>query len=246
MYKKKNILKKINSIKIIIISLYYTILACCQSIIRKKLNIINRNYTDKIIQLWSKRLIKTAKIRYKIFNPKNIKPKLNEPTILMSNHRSLYDIPIIFRIFPTYSIRMLTKKELIKIPFFGKGILLSEFPVIDRKNKYQAIKDLEYMNNLIKKGIIIWASPEGTRSKNKKLMPFKKGVFISAIKTKSTIIPIGLKGTDNILPKKTTQININQEVEIHIGEPIYSNIYNLKNKEKLILKTFKSIEKLIN
>ena len=65
----------------------------------------------------------------------------------------------------------------------------AEFPFVDRKNRYQAIKDLAYAQQLMESGIVIWIAPEGTRSKDGKLAPFKKGAFITAIQCQSHDYP---------------------------------------------------------
>lgn len=94
-------------------------------------------------------------------------------------------------------------------------------------------------------GIILWVAPEGTRSKDGKLAPFKKGGFITAIQAKATIIPIGIRGAFDILPARTFNIHLNQKAEIHIGEPIDAAQYTIENKEELIEKTHQSIKKLV-
>ena len=163
----------------------------------------------------------------------------------MCNHSSAYDIPLGFKVFPNESIRMLAKKELAKIPLMGKAMSAAEFPFIDRKNRYQAIKDLDYMQQLMKSGIIIWIAPEGTRSKDGKLAPFKKGAFVTAIQAKAIIIPIGIRGAANILPARTFSVNLNQKAEIHVGKPIDTSQFTMKNKDELINQTFQAIKELI-
>lgn len=96
----------------------------------------------------------------------------------------------------------------------------------------------------MKSGILIWVAPEGTRSKNGKLAPFKKGAFITAIHAKATIIPIGIRGAFEIIPAKTFNINLQQKAEIHIGKPIDASQYTLENRNELIEKTYQAIEEL--
>jgi 1-acyl-sn-glycerol-3-phosphate acyltransferase len=94
-------------------------------------------------------------------------------------------------------------------------------------------------------GIIMWIAPEGTRSKDGKLAPFKKGAFITAIQAKATIIPIGIRGAYDILPARTFQFNINQTAEVHIGKPIDASKFTLENKEKLLEEVFQSVKDLV-
>jgi 1-acyl-sn-glycerol-3-phosphate acyltransferase len=72
----------------------------------------------------------------------------------MSNHRSHYDIPLIFLSLPG-SIRMLTKKELFNIPIWGRGLRAAEFLSIDRRDHAQAMKDMEYAKERMQSGIVL-------------------------------------------------------------------------------------------
>lgn len=219
-------------------------LVCFKSICKYFFSTPTREWVDKTIHQWVDKLLDQVEVSYQVINPLNIKPQPGCPTILMCNHSSLYDIPLSFKAFPQHSIRMLAKKELSKIPIMGKGMAAAEFPFIDRKNRYQAIKDLKYVEQLMKSGILMWIAPEGTRSKNGKLAPLKKGAFITAIQAQATIIPIGIRGAFDIIPAKTFCINIKQKAEIHIGEPIDASTFSLENKDQLIEKTHQSLKKL--
>ena len=127
----------------------------------------------------------------------------------------------------------------------GKGMTAAEFPFIDRKNRRQAIKDLQAVHELLASGIVMWIAPEGTRSKDGKIASFKKGAFITAIHAKAMIIPMGIRGAYEILPAKTFQLNINQTAEVHIGDPIDASQFSLDNKDELIAQVFHSIKTLV-
>lgn len=236
---------KLSTFGIIILSAFYTLLAAGQSVCRRLTGTTNRRWVDTTIHRWVKRVLKLVKVQCQVINPYNVAPQPGKPTILMCNHSSLYDIPLSFLAFPHHSIRMLAKKEMYKIPIVGKGMEAAEFPFIDRKNRHQAMRDLEIVKNLLTSGIVMWIAPEGTRSKNGKLAPFKKGAFITAIETKATIIPIGIRGAFDILPARTYQFNINQTAEIHIGQAIDASQYQTDSKEELIQKVFDTMRQLV-
>lgn len=224
----------------------YTAIACLQAIFKYIFGIPTRAWVDKIIHRWVDRLLKKTHVTYKVINPLNIQPQQGKATVLMCNHSSLFDIPLAFKAFPHHSIRMLAKNELSKIPIMGKGMAVAEFPFINRKNRFQAIKDLHYAKELMESGIILWVAPEGTRSEDSTLGPFKKGAFITAIQAKATIIPIGIRGASAIIPAKKLAINLRQHAEIHIGRPIDAAQFTLDDKNKLLIQTYTSINKLIN
>jgi len=140
----------------------------------------------------------------------------------MSNHASLYDIPIILASLPG-SIRMIAKRELSYIPYFGTSLKHSEFIFIDRKNRLKAIEDLKIAKRNMLNGIVVWAAPEGTRSRNGVLGPFKKGIFKLAQEIDAIIIPVVIIGSRQLLPAKTWQFHPGQHIIVRIGAPIYAS-----------------------
>lgn len=238
-------ISRLRTIWIITTLFFYTGVVSLRSVFKYYFSTPTRPWVDKTIHHWIDQLLNKVKVEYTVINPHNVQPQPGQATILMCNHSSAYDIPLGFKAFPNHSIRMLAKRELSKVPLLGKGMTAAEFPFVDRKNRYQAIKDLAYAQKLMESGIIIWIAPEGTRSKDGKLAPFKKGSFITAIQSKATIIPIGIRGAFNILPARTFRINLNQKAEIHIGNPIDTSKFAVENKDELITQTYKAIKELI-
>jgi 1-acyl-sn-glycerol-3-phosphate acyltransferase len=235
---------KLRTLWIIILSSLYTINTTSQSVWRGFLGTTNRAWVDDTLHIWVKRILHLVRVKCNVINPYNVEPQKDRATIIMCNHSSLYDIPLSLQAFPHHSIRMLAKKELSRYPIMGRGMTAAEFPFIDRKNRRQAIRDLEAMQQLLASGIVMWVAPEGTRSKDGKIAPFKKGAFITAIHAKATIIPMGIRGAYHILPARTHQFNINQTAEIHIGKPIDASKFTLENKDELIKEVFESIKNL--
>jgi 1-acyl-sn-glycerol-3-phosphate acyltransferase len=170
-----------------------------------------------------------------------IKP--GRPHIIMANHRSYYDIPLSFISLPG-SIRMLTKKELFKVPIWGKGMKAAEFISIDRNDLDQALKDLEEARKIMQSGIVLWVAPEGTRSRTGKLGDFKKGGFMLALQTGAIIIPVGIKGSETILPPDTFDFVLGCKIEVNIGEPIDTSLYNIEQKDVLMQNVRNAIEGL--
>ena len=238
-------ISKLRTAWIIFISALYTLNTTSLSVLKHFLGTTNRVWVDKTIQIWVRRVLKIVQVKCNVINPYHVEPQSGHPTIVMCNHSSLYDIPLSMLAFPHHSLRMLAKKEMSKIPVVGKGMTAAEFPFIDRRNKRQAIKDLETVQRLLESGIVMWIAPEGTRSKDGKLAPFKKGAFITAIHAKATIIPIGIRGAFDILPARTCQFNINQTAEVHIGKPIDASKFTLENKDELIKQVYESIKQLV-
>lgn len=236
---------------IIVLSLFFTIQICAQSVLKRLIDQkllgkkIDRQWVDNTIHRWVKRILHLVRMKCVVFNPHNVFPQAGKATIIMCNHSSLYDIPISFMAFPKHSIRMLAKREMSRYPIVGKGMTAAEFPFIDRKNRHQAMRDLVEVRQLLESGIVMWIAPEGTRSKTGKVASFKKGAFITAIEAQATIIPIGIRGANTVLPARTHAFHIHQTAEVHIGQPIDAAQYTLQNKSELIDKTFQAIKQLV-
>lgn len=236
---------KLRTFWIMLLSALYILNTTGQSIVKRWFGTINRPWTDAALHLWERRMLKLVHVHCVVINPHHVEPKPGSRTIIMCNHASLYDIPLSMRAFPNHSIRMLAKKEMSKIPIVGPGMTASEFPFIDRKNRRQAMKDLETVKQLLNSGIVMWIAPEGTRSKDGTLSPFKKGAFITAIESKATIIPMGIRGAYDILPARTYQFNLNQTAEVHIGLPIDASKFTLDNKDDLVQQVYQSIKNMV-
>lgn len=174
---------------------------------------------DNVTQQWALRLLKPTGLKINVHNPHQQQFEVGKPIILMCNHSSLYDIPVSFLAIPG-SIRMLTKKELFKIPVLGSAMKKGSFVSIDRSNSTQSRKDLKRAKDVLENGIMLWIAPEGTRSKDGKLHKFKKGGFHLAIETGATIIPIGIRGINAVLPSNTIELVINGEIDVYIGREI--------------------------
>ncbi len=204
----------------------------------------NRPYADSVLRWWSRHLLKAVRGSYEVSNPHGVTIQPDTPYIIMSNHRSHYDIPLIFVSLPG-SIRMLTKKELFRIPIWGRGLKAAEFLSIDRHNHEQALKDLELAKEKMKNGVVLWIAPEGTRSRNGSLGRFKKGGFMVAIQTGAQIIPVGITGSENIHKPDTWEVNLDGHVHINIGKPLDASLYSPETRDQLMNDVRDAIDSLI-
>lgn len=112
--------------------------------------------------------------------------------IIVGNHQSMIDILYLGRLFPKTCVVM-AKKELKFVPGLGQFMSLSRAVFIDRKNRVDALQALETAGDDMKRhGLSLFIFPEGTRSNSLKpgLLPFKKGAFHLAIRSKLCIIPV--------------------------------------------------------
>ena len=125
----------------------------------------------------------------------------DETAIVMSNHRSHLDIPVLTANVPR--IRFVAKRELGRIPIFGWALMRSEHVLIDRKDRKSAIGALQKMASVFGKGRNLMVFAEGTRAPTEKLLPLKKGGFHLALDTGLKIRPVSIEGTQHLLKKGT-------------------------------------------
>jgi len=172
---------------------------------------------DQRLRRWATGLLDQAKVSRVVISPE--RAGTDETFILMSNHRSLYDIPLLIESFPR-TLRMVTKTELFRVPIWGPAMREAGFIEIDRKNSARAKEALEVAKARLAQGINVWIAPEGTRSRSGELGPFKSGGFRLALASKTRILPVAIRGTEKILPADGVLVSRGASVELEFVEPI--------------------------
>lgn len=223
----------LRAIGVLLIGVFATLRISIPTMFEVARKTYRRDVGDQRLKWWSSKLLEHVKLSSQVVNKDRFEFKPGVPYIIMCNHSSLYDIPLTF-VSLEGSIRMLAKKELFKVPIWGKAMEAGEFISIDRHNRQQAFQDLDRAREKMESGIILWIAPEGTRSKTGELQPFKKGGFRLAMQTGATIIPVGIRGAQDVLSKGTWNINMGQHAEVHIGKPIDSQQYGKREYPKLM------------
>ncbi len=164
--------------------------------------------------------------------------------VIMSNHQSHFDLPIVCYVVRG-TVRMVAKKELFRIPIFGRAMREAEMICIDRQDRASAIASLRAAGELLHDGVSIWIAPEGTRSKTGRLGPLKKGGFMLAHETGAPILPIAIAGTHAILPPGTPVVKRGKPVRVHLGEPIPTQgmeVGDLMDKVRIFLEKHTAAE----
>src|ERR1700761_3656963 len=148
--------------------------------------------------------VRAAGIRVRIEGLENI-PQ-GRSCIFMSNHVSNLDAPILLPTLPGMASVFL-KKELMRIPLLGTAMRMGKYvPVSRGHSREEARKSVEAAADALRSGMHIFVFPEGTRSPDGKLLPFKKGAFFLAAETGAPIIPVVISGTERMMPKNTLRI----------------------------------------
>lgn len=147
---------------------------------------------------------RAAGVRVRLEGMENI--EAGKQYIFLSNHVSNLDPPVLLPFIPGMTSAFL-KRELMKIPLLATGLRMGKFvPVARGNSREQAQQSVEAAKDALRSGLHITIFPEGTRSTDGRLLPFKKGGFFLAEETGAPIIPVVIRGTAKMMPKGTLRI----------------------------------------
>jgi 1-acyl-sn-glycerol-3-phosphate acyltransferase len=194
---------------------------------------------DARLLSWSQTLIEQAGIDLQVSGLGRL-PE-DEAFVVMSNHQSHYDIPVMFQALRR-RVRMVAKSELFKIPVWGRAMRAAGFVEIDRQNRAQAIQSLEHAKAALERGTSIWIAPEGTRGPGDRLLSFKQGGFHLALSTGARILPVSIDGTSRVLAAHGRHVHDGVTVRVTVGEPIAVSDYGEARREALVAAVRTAIE----
>jgi len=142
------------------------------------------------------------------------------PCVFISNHQNNMDLIAGSSCFPKRTVT-LGKKSLARIPLFGWFYVLSGNILIDRKNRAKSSQSMEKVRQRIAGDkVSVWILPEGTRSRGRGLLPFKRGAFMTAISASVPIVPIVYSSYHHKM--KWNQWSAGK-VLVQVMEPIYTD-----------------------
>lgn len=190
----------------------------------------SKDPVHKVAIMWAKMILFASPLKVTINGLSNVDP--SKSYIYMCNHQSNYDIPVLMGCLPV-QFRWLAKAELFKIPIFGRGMRSAGYISIDRFNRESAFESISEAAERIKGGVSVMIFPEGTRSIDGKIRPFKKGGFVLAVDARVPIIPVVLHGTRSIMRKGKLRITPGH-VTMNILPPVDTSGYTLESKDELI------------
>jgi 1-acyl-sn-glycerol-3-phosphate acyltransferase len=189
---------------------------------------VTKEACDVRLERWAAHVVQNAGIRLHVTGREHLLP--HETYLVMSNHQSLYDIPVLFHVIGS-NVRMITKEELFRVPIFGKALAAGGFISIDRSNRMAAIRSLDKARALLAGGTHVWIAPEGTRSRTGQLLPFKKGAFYLALEAGLPILPVTLSGTRDALPAKGLRSSAGADVRVTIHAKMDPGPYAAQGKD---------------
>lgn len=177
----------------------------------------NQTLITRLLRFWGSWVIKAAGINVKLHGLENLNP--DSQYVILGNHESSLDIFLTFAKIPL-PFRIVAKAELRKMPLVGIVMEQGLFPLINRKDRSSAIESLNGTFEKMKENqLSVFVFPEGTRSGNGRLIPFKKGSFVLAIDNKLPILPVVMCGAGKINPPGTLWIK-DSEIDMYFLPPV--------------------------
>ncbi len=170
-----------------------------------------------ISRVWSWAILRACGISLRITGLNHIDPK--QRYVFVANHQSNIDIPVLIQALLAFQLRWLAKKELLWVPLFGWAMWAAKHVIVNRSNRADALKSLKKATERVASGISLVFFPEGTRSPDGRLLPFKRGGFWLAVKTQTPVVPITINGSGALLPKGDWRIR-RGEIEVTVGKPL--------------------------
>lgn len=153
--------------------------------------------SSRIVAAWARWMLRLAGVRVVIEGAERLPEEGAQ--LFVATHQSMLDIPALFQLVPART-RFVAKQELFRIPLFGQAIRMLGFVPIDREDRKGALSAIGRAAELSREARPILVFPEGTRSKDGTLLPFKRGAFELAARGGLPVIPVACLGGAACLP----------------------------------------------
>ncbi len=190
----------------------------------------------RVARLWGRILLWISFTPVQVEGLEYIQP--GQSYVYAANHRSNFDIFVLLSVLPGQFV-WVAKESLFRIPIFGQAISRIGCTALDRSNLQKAIRSLNEAAARVRDGTSTIIFPEGTRAITPELMPFKKGVFIMALKAGQPIVPVSISGTRFIQPRNAFRIRPGP-IKVVISPPIHPDDFS--DKEELMAAVRAAVE----
>ncbi len=165
--------------------------------------------------------------------------------VYVANHRGFFDIIISYLYFPNPT-GFVAKKEIEKVPFLRVWMRYVKCLFLDRDNSKEGMKTILAGVKQVKAGYSMYICPEGTRSRDGTLLPFKNGSFILASRSNSPVVPVAIRGTDDVFENNHSRRIKKADAWITFGEPFFLSELPKEDQEQIGEYTRARIQKMLD
>lgn len=197
--------------------------------------------SSAIVAAWARLVLALAGVRVIVEGRERLPPE--SAVVFVSTHQSMLDIPALFVAVPPRT-RFVAKQELFRIPLFGRAIRMLGFVPLDRQDRRDAVRslDLARRHAADKRPVLVF--PEGTRSTDGSLLPFKKGAFALAHDLELPVVPLACLGGAACLPAHAMKVRPGL-MTIRVGEVIEPGGAAHASRQTLMEEARRRIESLL-
>jgi 1-acyl-sn-glycerol-3-phosphate acyltransferase len=142
----------------------------------------------------------------------------NGAAVLIANHQSLGDILVLFGLYRPF--KWVSKRSIFSVPLIGWNMRLNGYVPLVRGDKESIARMMAHCDRWLEKGVPVLLFPEGTRSPDGEVKPFKNGAFTLALKHGCPLIPIVITGTRQTLPKHGAMLDRTANCVVRVLEPL--------------------------
>jgi 1-acyl-sn-glycerol-3-phosphate acyltransferase len=211
---------------------YHTLRISVPTLVESAFGTLTKETCDERLMSWSDAILAYAEVSLHVSGLERV-PQ-GEAVVVMSNHQSHYDIPVLFQALRSIRLRMVAKKELFYIPVWASAMRVAGFVELSRGDRSAAIESLSGARASIEQGTSIWLAPEGTRSTTGALGPFKRGGFHLASGAGARVLPVTIDGTRHILPAKGRRVTNGQSVRVVVHAPISVGEFEEERRDSIV------------
>jgi 1-acyl-sn-glycerol-3-phosphate acyltransferase len=196
---------------------------------------------DESPRSWSKMILTLSGARVAYHGVEVI--DRTRPQILVANHTSWYDVLALTAFIPGRTC-FVAKKELRDVPVFGRAAEACGHIFIDRQDRSAAVESLARARERLEEDrptVIMF--PEGTRSRDGTLKPFKKGAFVLALQAGVEIVPVAISGSRDIMRKGSWKVRPGV-IDVRFGAPIAVSGLELEDRNALTERAWRAVAEL--
>ena len=169
-----------------------------------------------VARAWGRGLLWSSLLRVEVERELPLDP--GRPVVFLANHQSLFDIPAMLATVPGQT-RFLAKRSLFLIPVFGWALRMGGFVPVDRNDRASGRRSFASALDRLQHGASILIFPEETRSLDGRVLPFRKGGLLLALKSGMPAVPVGIEGTFEV-QKRTSFVIRPRTIRVRYGAPV--------------------------